>query len=81
MAEKRITYEGMYTGEGIALKEIMDRIGKKFVVINLEEFRVAKRTYFGADNNLTIITPIKPKEMETYYQWQNEVQKIRMGKL
>jgi len=81
LAEKRIIYDGMYAGEGIALKEIKNQTGKKFVVINLEEFRVAKRTYFGADENLPIITPIKPREMEKYYRWENEIQKTRMQAL
>lgn len=78
LAEKRITYEGMYAGEGIALKEIMNRSSKRIVMINLEEFRVAKRTFFGADGNLSIITPVKPKEMEEYYRWENQIQQVRL---
>ena len=77
LADKRIQYEGMYTGEGIALKEIMNQ-GKKIIIINLEEFRVAKRTFFVADETLPIITPIKRKEMEAYYQWENQVQLTRL---
>ena len=46
LADKRIQYEGMYTGEGIALKEVMNQ-GKKIIIINLEEFRVAKRTFLA----------------------------------
>lgn len=74
IAGKRIRYSGMYAGEGAAITDIRDA-GRNVVIINFEEFRVAKMTLRGANGKLPIVTPITDEEMTQYYQWENRKKK------
>lgn len=67
-------YYGMYAGEGIALKQ------EKVVILNLEEMRVAQLEFLGANGELAIVTPIKPKEMKAFYDWKNSLKTKRYEK-
>ena len=72
--DSSISYFGMYAGEGIDMKTIKDKGQRGIVLVNFEEFRVAKTTLAGAQGQLSIITPISDQEMTAYYKWKNEIQ-------
>lgn len=63
MLERVIWYCAMYMGEGQALAE------SNAIVVNFEDFRVAKWYNIGSSNKLPIITPVNPN---TYYNWRKQ---------
>lgn len=68
---QQIPYYGVYVGEGIAEKELQDQ-GGNVVVVNFEEMRVSQMAFMGADEDVSIVTPIKKQEMDKYYRYKNE---------
>lgn len=72
--DSSINYLGMYAGEGKAMTDIKDMGQRGVVMVNFEEFRVAKTTLAGAQGRLSIITPTSDQEMTAYYKWKNEIQ-------
>ncbi|MBI2309431.1 hypothetical protein HYU89_00850 [Candidatus Collierbacteria bacterium] len=73
--DSSIRYFGMYAGEGKTIKDIKDNDQQGVVLVNFEEFRVAKTILAGAQGQLSVITPISDQEMTAYYKWKNEIQK------
>ena len=63
-------YYSIYAGEGVAFEELAES-GGNIVVFNFEEMRVPQLEYLGAQGNITILTPIKNREMEDFYDWKN----------
>ncbi len=70
LANRQVDYYGVYAGEGVAFEELQGK-GKGVVVINFEEMRVPQMAMRGARGNLVVVTPIKSREMQDYYQWEN----------
>lgn len=69
LTERQPKYYGVYAGEGVAFEEFQQK-GRNVVVINLEEFRPPQMAYLGANNNLSIVTPVSEQEMTGYYRWE-----------
>lgn len=76
LASRQLQYYGVYAGEGVAFEEIQGK-GTGVVVINPEEMRVSQMAFLGARGNLVVVTPIKLKEMQGYYQWETRQIKKR----
>ncbi len=80
MAKSRPPYYGTYAGEGFAYQDIKTKTGKSIIVINFEELRCAQMARRGAQAagyELTVLTPIKAKQMAQFYKWENEIVKNR----
>lgn len=71
--DSSISYFGMYAGEGMGMTNIKDMGQRGVVMVNFEEFRVAKTTLAGAQGQLSIITPTSDQEMTAYYKWKNQI--------
>ncbi|OGG08698.1 hypothetical protein A2154_00320 [Candidatus Gottesmanbacteria bacterium RBG_16_43_7] len=70
--DRQLRYLGMYTGEGLAYRDLID-IGINIVIVNFEEGRVPTFNFRGAGGEVPIVTPAKPNEISAYYIWKKQI--------